>query len=183
MIKDNDKPKPKFEIVDKRFDRDEIDNEIANEPVPIIAEPSVSTIIESELKLVDSPEIADESKSAPDITGDEEQDINPDEEDIEEAMLNQLDIDIILQNTLGVAIQLAFVYLGMQPDPKTKLIQQNIGKASRAINFVDFCIQIYSPSFDDKTKAELFRVLQMLKMQFVQITQPLNPNGGPTATS
>lgn len=198
MNKDNNEnSKPKFEIVDKRFSRDEIDDEIEQEKdnpssSNTLAEQTEKPsepkkIVESsdkknktEFEFVPSPITSD----APDIepttdTSEEAHEDFEDDSEMQEAMLSQLDIDLILQNTMGVAIQLAFVYLGLQPDPKTKLIKQNIGKASRAINFVDFCIQIYGQSFDSKTKNELGRVLQMLKMQFVQLTQPLNPEGGP----
>ncbi len=198
MNKDNNEnSKPKFEIVDKRFSRDEIDNEIEQEKdnptssntiaeqVDIPSDPvsnvdNLDKTSKTEFEFVPSPSTNDlpDLDATTDIS-EESPDEFEDDPEMQEAMLSQLDIDLILQNTMGVAIQLAFVYLGLQPDPKTKLINQNIGKASRAINFVDFCIQIYNQSFDSKTRNELARVLQMLKMQFVQLTQPLNPEGGP----
>lgn len=184
MTKNNDKQKPKFEIIDKRYNRDEINNEIEKEEKEVVNQ-------ETEQKPASEPTSnkeatkfkSGESKTQPKNDNTEsllDTETSQEEKEFEEAMLSQLDIDVILQNTLSLAIQLAFVYLGMQPDPKTKLIQQNIGKASRTINFIDFCYQLYQSSFDDRTKSEISKILQILKMQFVQITQPINPNGGTT---
>lgn len=92
-------------------------------------------------------------------------------------MIVQSGIEGVLLGALQQAVILAQIYLGMVPNPRTRMVERDPARASLAIDYLDWVIARLGPSLTPQERSELTTLVNQFRQRFVESFTP--PAGGP----
>jgi len=157
---------PKFKIVDKRrIDVDDVEpaDEVEEEPEPVEPPPAKEEPSEEPESEPEEPEPEDDVppqfKMAPGADQDAQEAMKPEEDPL--TYMN------ILLSFLQTLISVAYVRMGMVAHPQTRLIAKDMEEARKIIDMYEVLYNHGSAAFPEQVTQELERVLQDLKVNYV----------------
>lgn len=145
---DNGEERPKEVVIeDRRFSRDD-------------------TSVEEPAKETPRPDSRAAAKAGPEETAGEP--IGP------EGPTDILDlgIDNFLKYVMSLAMALAWIYLGLQADPKTGVVAKDVAKASTCIDTIEWVYGRYKNDYSPEERAEIERVIRDLKLNYISAGAP-----------
>jgi hypothetical protein len=91
-----------------------------------------------------------------------------------------LEVGPMLQQLMAELSMRAAIHMGLMPNPYTKLITRNDAEARLAIDSFSALHEVLKPRLDAAAQREYARVLNDLRVNFVQITGTPAGGGGPS---
>ena len=162
-----EQPPRKVEIVDRRFDRDEI----MREETPEEKAARLKREAEAE-KAREAPPKPEREKPPAAPRGGEaaaRAEVAADEAEMKREFVSLFDlgIDGFLKQNLGIMLNFAYIYMGLVANPATGLVTQDLGKAKLAIDTFEFTVDKLKGILKPQEEKELQRLLKDLKLNFM----------------
>jgi hypothetical protein len=160
---DEDEPKPKFRVVDRRrIDADEVEasdtppeREKKLEPVPVKKETPKTDGAADKMP----PEFDGSPKSGKEAPAEEEVGQDP------------LDFQNIIFSILQTLVSVTWVHLGLVPHPQSNLVAKKLDEAKRCIELFEVVFRKIDKDIPVQLRLELERVLQDMKANYVNQMQ------------
>jgi hypothetical protein len=148
---EEDQPKAKFKIVDRRGVESEPEEIPVKAPAPA----------EKQAPIEEAPVL----KIAPDVEGevpDSEEDVPQDE--IAEDPLGFRNVGLSFLQTLAT---IAWVQLGLLPHPQTQLVVKKMDEARKTIGLLEVIFHQLQPEYPPEVNSEIVRLIADLKAAYV----------------
>lgn len=182
--------RPKIIIVDKRFSREDDDEEeleSASEPKPAEKPPpgdeppesvrdAFEVISEPTIPSAADPTLRDGIGAVTDsfvdkLTPEEEERLRSTARD-QFAFLSNLGIENYLKETLNVANLLCLQYLGLQSNPNTNLTTRDLKRAGLCIDVMDYLQKLLGDFISPEESTQLQSLVASLKIEYAKSPPP-----------
>lgn len=79
-----------------------------------------------------------------------------------------IEVDVVLSVFMNELAGIAWIKLGLQPDPMTRQLTKDIGQAKRAVDACAALAAILEPQLDAEDKRQVQNLVRDLKMNYVE---------------